>query len=107
MKKLATVKLSADRLHSVIVAPLISEKSTRVAEKHNQAVFRVLRDASKPEIKLAVEQLFGVKVAAVHTLNVAGKTKRFGRFTGRRQDWKKAYVTLAEGQEIDFLGASA
>lgn len=105
--KNSNVKLSAERLHQIIVAPVISEKSTRVAEKYNQAVFRVLPDASKPEIKVAVEQLFGVKVDAVRTLNVKGKTKRFGRFQGRRADWKKAYVTLAEGQEIDFLGASA
>lgn len=107
MKTMKAVKLSAERLHQIIVSPVISEKSTRVAEKHNQAVFRVLRDASKPEIRLAVEQLFSVKVDDVQTLNVKGKTKRFGRSQGRRPDWKKAYVTLAEGQEIDFLGASS
>ena len=97
-------KVMAGRLHRVIVAPVISEKATRVAEKRNQAVFKVLRDASKPEIKLAVEQLFKVKVTDVNTLNVAGKNKRFGQSMGRRSDWKKAYVTLAEGQEIDFAG---
>jgi large subunit ribosomal protein L23 len=97
-------KVMAGRLHRVIVAPVISEKSTRVAEKRNQAVFKVLRDATKPEIKLAVEQLFKVKVTDVNTLNVLGKNKRFGQSMGRRSDWKKAYVTLAEGQEIDFAG---
>ncbi|HEX4872873.1 MAG TPA: 50S ribosomal protein L23 [Nevskiaceae bacterium] len=99
--------MNVDRLHQIIIAPVISEKSSRAAEKHNQAVFRVLRGADKAEIKTAVEQLFGVTVTAVQTLNVKGKTKRFGRFEGRRPDWKKAYVTLAAGQEIDFLGAKA
>lgn len=107
MKTIRPVKLSVERLHQVIVSPVISEKSTRVAEKHNQAVFRVLRDATKPEIKVAVEQLFNVKVEDVQTLNMLGKTKRFGRSQGRRSDWKKAYVTLAAGQEIDFLGATS
>jgi large subunit ribosomal protein L23 len=97
-------KVMAGRLHRVIVSPVISEKATRVAEKRNQAVFKVLRDATKPEIKLAVEQLFNVRVTDVNTLNVAGKNKRFGQSQGRRSDWKKAYVTLAEGQEIDFAG---
>jgi large subunit ribosomal protein L23 len=102
------IKVSSERIHQIILAPVISEKSTRAAEKHNQAVFKVLRDAKKPEIKLAVETLFKVKVEDVQTLNVKGKTKRFGQMFGRRSDWKKAYVTLAEGQEIDFLaGASA
>jgi len=86
---------------------VVSEKSTRSAEKHNQAVFKVLRDARKPEIKAAVEKLFNVKVEAIRTLNVKGKTKRFGASMGVRSDWKKAYVTLAEGQEIDFLGGAA
>jgi len=98
------VKVTAGRLHRIIVAPVISEKSTRVAEKRNQAVFKVARDATKPEIKSAVEQLFSVSVTDVNTLNVAGKNKRFGQSMGRRSDWKKAYVTLAEGQEIDFAG---
>jgi large subunit ribosomal protein L23 len=101
------VKLSSERLHRLIVAPLVSEKSTRVAEKHNQAVFKVLRDARKPEIASAVETLFNVKVEAVQTTNVKGKNRRFGRFAGKRSDWKKAYVTLAEGQEIDFLGSAS
>lgn len=99
--------MNVDRLHCIIQAPLVSEKSSRVAEDANQVVFRVLRDATKPEIREAVEKLFEVKVTAVSTLNVKGKTKRFGRTEGRRSDWKKAYVTLAEGSEIDFLGAGS
>jgi len=96
--------MNVERMHQIILAPVISEKATRVAEKRNQAVFKVLRDAEKAEIKEAVEKLFNVKVSGVRTLNVKGKTKRFGQSTGRRSDWKKAYVSLAAGQELD-LGA--
>lgn len=99
-------KISSQRLHQIIVAPVVSEKSTRAADKHNQAVFKVRPDAKKPEIKIAVEALFNVKVESVQTLNVKGKTKRSGQMMGRRSDWKKAYVTLAKGQEIDFLGGT-
>lgn len=99
--------MNVDRLHQIILGPVISEKSTRVAEKRNQAVFKVLKNAEKPEIKEAVEKLFNVKVEGVRTLNVKGKNKRFGRSEGRRSDWKKAYVTLAKGQELDFLGGAA
>ncbi len=102
----STAKLSGERLHQLILAPVVSEKSTRAAEKSNQAVFKVLRNAKKPEIKYAVEQLFNVKVEGVRTLNVKGKVKRFGGALGVRSDWKKAYVTLAEGQEIDFLAGA-
>lgn len=102
---MSKLTVAGERLHQIILAPVVSEKSTRVAEKGNQAVFKVLRTARKPEIKAAVEKLFGVTVEAVQTSNVKGKTKRFGRFEGARSDWKKAYVTLAEGQEIDFLGS--
>lgn len=98
--------MNLERMHQIILGPVISEKSTRVAEKRNQAVFKVRKDAQKPEIKLAVEKLFGVKVEAVTTLNVKGKTKRFGQTIGRRSDSKKAYVTLAQGQEIDFVGGA-
>lgn len=105
MSKIIT-KLSGERLHQLILAPVVSEKSTRVAEKQNQAVFKVLRNAKKPEIKIAVETLFNVKVEAVRTLNVKGKIKRFGGAMGVRSDWKKAYVTLAAGQEIDFLAGA-
>lgn len=99
--------MNFERLHQIILAPVISEKATRVAEKRNQAVFKVARDAQKPEIKEAVEKLFSVKVTSIQTLNVKGKTKRFGQSVGKRSDWKKAYVTLAEGQEIDFVGGAA
>jgi len=99
--------MNFERLHQIILAPVISEKATRVAEKRNQAVFKVARDAKKPEIREAVEKLFSVKVTDVTTLNVKGKTKRFGQSVGKRADWKKAYVTLAEGQEIDFVGGAA
>ncbi|MCH9826534.1 MAG: 50S ribosomal protein L23 [Pseudomonadota bacterium] len=98
--------MNVDRLHSIILAPVISEKANRVAEKQNQAVFKVLPNAEKAEIREAVEKLFNVKVTSVQTLNVKGKTKRFGQMMGRRSDWKKAYVTLAEGEQIDFLGQS-
>jgi large subunit ribosomal protein L23 len=88
------------RMYDIIVAPVITEKSQRISEA-NQVVFRVRGDASKPEIKQAVEGLFNVKVTAVNTLNVKGKVKRFRGTVGRRSDWKKAIVTLAEGQSID------
>ena len=90
------------RLMQVLLAPTVSEKSTYVGEKHNQVVFRVVQDATKPEIKAAVELLFKVKVKGVQVSNVKGKEKRFGRFMGRRRNWKKAYVSLMPGQEINF-----
>lgn len=93
-----------ERLMQVLLAPHVSEKGTTVADKHNQVVFRVLRNADKGEIRQAVETLFKVKVTQVRTLNVRGKNKRFGQMAGRRPDWKKAYVTLAAGQEINFAG---
>jgi large subunit ribosomal protein L23 len=86
--------------HDIIRAPIITEKSTLVSE-HNQVIFKVARDASKPEIKAAIEGLFNVKVEAVNTLNVKGKVKRFRGRVGRRSDVKKAIVTLAAGQSID------
>ena len=88
------------RHYDVIVSPVITEKST-MASENNQVVFNVARRASKPEIKAAVEALFGVKVTAVNTLLRKGKTKRFRGIAGRQTDVKKAYVTLAEGQSID------
>ena len=96
-----------ERLLKVLKAPHISEKSTMVAEKLNTIVFKVATDATKAEIKAAVEKLFEVKVEAVRTLNVVGKTKRTGSRMGRRSDWKKAYVTLVEGQDINFVGGAA
>ena len=104
---MSKIVIAGERLHQIILAPVVSEKSTRAAEKANQAVFKVLRDAKKPEIKRAVEVLFKVKVESVQTLNVKGKTKRFGRFNGSRSDWKKAYVTLAQGHEIDLMSSAA
>lgn len=97
------VKFNEERLMQVILAPVISEKATQVADKHEQVTFRVARDASKPEIKAAVELLFKVQVDEVKVANVKGKNKRFGRFTGRRDNWKKAYVCLKPGQEINFV----
>jgi large subunit ribosomal protein L23 len=91
-------------LYQVILAPHVSEKTTRVAEKNSQIVFRVRRDASKPVIKQAVEKMFNVQVEAVTVTNVKGKEKKFGKTPGRRQDWKKAYVRLKPGQDINFAG---
>ena len=96
---------SKERLMQVLIAPIVSEKATMIAEKHNQVLFKVLRDATKPEIKAAVELMFEVKVDAVQVVNVMGKAKRFGGRPGKRSDWKKAYVKLAQGQTIDFAGA--
>ncbi len=97
--------MKQERLLKILLAPHGSEKSNRVAEQHNQVVFKVARDATKPEIKGAVELLFNVKVKGVTVVNVKGKRKRFGAMFGRRSDWKKAYVALEAGHEIDFLVA--
>lgn len=91
-----------ERLMNVLLAPQISEKATFIAEKNEQVIFRVAPDASKPEIKAAVELMFKVNVESVQVANVKGKQKRFGKTIGRRKDWKKAYVSLAPGQEINF-----
>jgi len=96
---------SEERLLQVILAPQVSEKSTRLGEKNEQIVLKVARDASKPEVKAAVELLFKVQVESVQIANVKGKVKRFGRFTGRRSDWKKAFVCLKPGQEISWPAA--
>jgi len=98
----AAKKYPAERLMNVVIAPVVSEKSTRVADKYRQYVFRVADRASKPEIKAAIELLFKTSVESVTLSNVKGKAKRFGRFNGRRRNWKKAYVRLAAGQEINF-----
>jgi len=92
-------------VYGVIRAPLITEKGTMVSERSNQVVFKVDRRANKVEIRRAVEAMFKVKVVEVRTINVLGKTRRVGRALGRRSDWKKAYVTLAQGQRIDFFEA--
>ena len=97
--------MNQERLMKVLVAPLISEKSARLSDANRQVGFKVLTDASKPEIRAAVELLFKVNVTGVQVSNVKGKVKRFGQTMGKRSDWKKAYVTLAEGQDIDFMGA--
>jgi large subunit ribosomal protein L23 len=89
---------------TVLLAPHVSEKSTDVSDRHNQFVFRVRTDSTKSEIRQAVQLLFEVEVTDVQVVNVRGKAKRFGQRMGRRNNWKKAYVTLAAGQDIDFLG---
>ena len=96
--------MNAEHLYHVILAPHISEKSTRVGEKHKQIVFKVRRDANKPAIKQAVEKMFKVQVQSVTVANLKGKSKKTGRISGRRQDWKKAYVRLKPGHYIEFLG---
>ena len=100
-------KHAADRLAQVLVAPIVSEKATMAAEKHNQVLFKVLRDATKPEIKAAVELMFKVEVESVSTVIQKGKIKRFGKSIGRRDHVKKAYVSLKAGQELNFSGEGA
>ena len=97
--------MNNERLSRILIGPVVSEKSTRVADQSKQMVFKVLPNASKPEIRKAVEKMFDVTVTRVQVSNVKGKIKRFGQTMGRRSDWKKAYVTLAEGSDIDFVGA--
>ena len=94
--------ITQERLLQVLLAPQISEKATFIADKNEQVVFKVASDATKPEVKAAVESLFKVEVKSVQILNVKGKTKRFGKTMGRRKDWKKAFVCLKAGQEINF-----
>ena len=103
----AAKKYNIDQLMNVVLAPVVSEKSTMVADKNRQYVFRVADAATKPEIKAAVELLFKTKVDSVTVARVKGKEKRFGRSLGRRNNWKKAYVRLAEGQEINFAVTEA
>ena len=100
-------KFNEGRLAQVLVAPIVSEKATMIAEKQNQVLFKVLRDATKPEIKAAVELMFKVEVESVQTVTQKGKVKRFGRSIGRRDHVKKAYVCLAQGQELNFSGEGA
>ena len=97
--------MNSERITKIILGPVVAEKASRVAENNNQVVLKVLPNANKLEIKRAVETLFEVKVESVSTMNVKGKTKRTGRIFGKRSDWKKAYVTLAEGADLNFLGA--
>jgi large subunit ribosomal protein L23 len=101
------MSFSQERLLQVLLAPQVSEKATYVADKHEQVIFRVASDATKPEIKAAVELLFKVEVKSVQTLNVKGKVKRFGKSTGQRKGWKKAFVCLKPGQEMNFVEGGA
>jgi large subunit ribosomal protein L23 len=100
-------KFDEGRLMQLLVAPIVSEKATMVAEHHNVVTFKVLQDATKPEIKAAVELMFKVEVQGVSVVNTKGKTKRFGRSIGRRDNVRKAYVTLKPGQELNISGEAA
>ena len=94
--------MNREQLMSVLIAPHVTEKTSLAMQNHNQYTFRVRRDATKVDIKKAVELMFEVKVAGVQVVNEPGKSRRFGQRAGRTQDWKKAYVSLAEGQSIDY-----
>ena len=103
--QVALPKGNEERLMTILLAPVVSEKATQVADQHNQVIFRVRADATKKDIKAAVELLWKekkVEVAKVQIVNVHGKQKRFGAYGGRRRNWKKAYVSLKSGQEINF-----
>ena len=95
------------RLMAVLIAPIVSEKATMVGEKSNVVTFKVLQDATKPEIKAAVELMFKVEVKGVSVLNTKGKAKRYGKSMGRRDNVRKAYVTLKPGQELNLVGEAA
>lgn len=97
------MSISQERLMTVLRSPIISEKSTNIGDAHRQFVFKVLADANKNEIKNAVELMFNVKVTAVRTCKVKGKVKQRGRVVGQTKNWKKAYISLAEGHDLDFL----
>jgi large subunit ribosomal protein L23 len=100
-------KFDEGRLMQLLVSPVVSEKATAVAEKHNVVTFKVLQNATKPEIKAAVELMFKVEVQGVNVVNTKGKTKRFGKSIGRRDNVRKAYVTLKAGQELNISGEAA
>ena len=100
-------KFDEGRLMQLLVAPIVSEKATMIAEKSNSVTFKVLQDATKYEIKAAVQLMFKVDVKAVAVVNIKGKTKRFGKSVGRRDNLRKAYVTLQAGQELNLGGESA
>ena len=99
------MSINKSQLASVLEAPIVSEKSTNVAEKNKQIVFKVQKQATKKQVKNAVEIMFGVEVDSVNVLNVKGKQKKVGRSSGRRPDWKKAYVKLKSGHDIEFSAA--
>ena len=107
MNNTSKVKYDEGRLMQVLVAPIVSEKATMVAEKSNAVTFKVLQDATKPEIKAAVELMFKVEVQAVNVINTKGKSKRFGKSMGRRDNVRKAYVMLKPGQELNLSGEAA
>ncbi|HXY76094.1 MAG TPA: 50S ribosomal protein L23 [Steroidobacteraceae bacterium] len=94
--------MNREQLMSVLIAPHVTEKTSLAMQNHNQYTFRVRRDATKTDIRKAVELMFDVKVAGVQVVNEPGKQRRFGRIAGRTQDWKKAYVSLTPGQTIDY-----
>jgi large subunit ribosomal protein L23 len=96
--------MNQERIMNVLLAPHVSEKATNVGEKNQQVIFKVVKDATVNEVKVAVETLFNVKVKDVRTLNVKGKTRNFRQIAGQRKSWKKAYVSLAEGHDINFVG---
>ena len=103
--KIASLQANEERLMTILLAPVVSEKATQIADRHNQVIFRVRPDATKKDVKRAVELLWKekkIEVASVQIVNVHGKKKRFGAFTGRRRNWKKAYVSLKPGQQINF-----
>ena len=104
---MSAVKFDESRLMQVLVAPIVSEKATMIAEKNNSVTFKVLQDATKPEIKAAVELMFKVEVKGVSVVNTKGKAKRFGKSFGRRDNIRKAYVTLKPGQELNLGGEAA
>ncbi len=99
--------MSNERLYKVLLAPRVTEKSTQIGESSNQYVFKVSSDSNKSEVKAAVEKLFEVNVESVRILNVKGKSKTFKLRAGKRNNWKKAYVRVQEGQVIDFLGGDS
>ena len=104
---MSAVQFDEGRLMQVLVAPIVSEKATMVAEKSNAVTFKVLQDATKPEIKAAVELMFKVEVEGVSVVNIKGKAKRFGKTMGRRDNIRKAYVKLKAGQELNLSGEAA
>ena len=104
---MSTQKFEEGRLLQVLIAPIVSEKATLVAEQSNAVTFKVLQSATKPEIKAAVELMFKVEVKGVSVVNTKGKTKRFGKSVGRRDNVRKAYITLKPGQELNLSGESA
>lgn len=97
--------MSQERLMQVLLEPRVTEKATQIADKNNQFTFKVVKNATKQEVKSAVEMMFEVEVDSVQLLNMKGKQKRFGQKMGSRSDWKKAYVKLKPGFDIDFMGA--